>query len=98
MNAIKEFLTEYEQELGYTIPSAGKEAKGARRILDAGFDVDAAMACYRHFKGQHFWKGKHVSLMYIASNISAWNTEYGKKDFDDDSLAKWYEDNNRRQA
>jgi len=52
MNVIKDFLTRYEQELGYRIPAASKEAKGAKRILDAGYSVDDAMTCYRHFKSQ----------------------------------------------
>ena len=94
MNVIKEFLTVYEEQLGYKIPAPGREAKGAKRILDMGFDIDMAMSCYRHFKGQPFWKDKHVSLTYIATNIAAWNTEHGKKDFTDDTLDKWFQDNN----
>lgn len=94
MNVIKEFLTVFEKEVGYTLPSYGREAKGARRILDAGFTVEEALGCYRHIKRQNIWRGQHLSLTWVASNIAAWHQAYGKPDYDDDALAKWHEDNN----
>lgn len=97
MNVIKDFLIVYEKELGYTIPAAGKEAKGAKRILDAGYTVEDAMKCYRHFKSQKWWQetGTHISLTYIASNIGAYMQTHAPKDKpDDDTLERWFNENN----
>ena len=95
MNVIKEFLTAYENELGYKIPAAGQEAAGAKWILKAGFTQDDAMTCYRHFKKDKFWRGQHLSLTYIASNIAAYMQEHGpKKKADDDILEQWYKEHN----
>jgi hypothetical protein len=97
MNVIKEFLTVYEQELGYKIPNAGKEAKGAKRILDAGYTADDAMKCYRHFKKQKFWQntGQHLSLTFIASNIAPYMQIHDKKDYGSEDLEKWYREHNK---
>ncbi len=96
MNIIKSFLTVYEEQLGYKIPAAPREAKGAKRILDAGFTQDDAMACYKHFKKQQFWRGQHLSLTYIASNIAPYMQEHGPKtSYDDNDMEKWFKDHNK---
>jgi len=95
MNKIKELLTVYEKLLGYKIPAPSKEAAGAKRIFDAGYTQEDSMACYRHFKKQLFWKDKHLSLTYIASNMAPYMKEYAPKDKpDDDALERWFNENN----
>ncbi len=96
MNKIKEFLTVYENTLGYKIPAAGREAKGAKRILDAGFTQEDAISCYKHFKKQRLWRGQHLSLTYIASNIAAYMQAYGpKSSYDASEMEKWYKEHNK---
>ena len=88
---IKNLLTEYNGWLGYDPPAWGKETAGAKRLLDAGYSHEEIHACYEHFKADKFWKGKHLSLAYISSNIAAWKQEYGEIETD---LDKWYHENN----
>ena len=92
MNVIKEFLTVYEEQLGYKIPAPGREAAGAKRILDAGFTKEEAMSCYQHFKKQS-WRDPalHLSLTYIASNIASYIKEHGpKSNYDNGDMEEWY--------
>lgn len=88
-----ELIERYREALGYDPPSWPKEAKGAKLILDMGYTVDDAIRCYEHYKSRPFWKDKHLSLTYIASNISAWIQENPSTDFSDD-LDKWFRENN----
>lgn len=88
---IKNLLTKYNEWLGYDPPAWGKETAGAKRLLDAGYSHEEIHTCYEHFKADKFWKGKHLSLVYIASNIAAWKQEYGETETD---LEKWYRENN----
>ena len=97
MNLIKEFLTVYEKQLGYKMPAPGREAAGAKRILDAGFTVDEAMLCYRYLKKQS-WRDPalHLSLTYVASNIAAYMQEHGPKtSYDDSDMEKWFSEHNK---
>lgn len=95
MNIIKEFLIVYEKELGYKIPAAGKEAAGAKRILDAGFTQDDTIACYRYYKKQRFWRSQHLSLTYIASNIAAYlQTHAPKTGYSNSIMEEWYKEHN----
>ncbi|MHA2045369.1 MAG: hypothetical protein ACW99G_11280 [Candidatus Thorarchaeota archaeon] len=93
---IKELLTHYHGWLGYE-PAWGKELKGAKRIVDKEHTIEEVKSCYEHFKAQSFWKDKHLSLQYIASNISAWQRTHQlnrPKAEVDPFLDKWFRENN----
>ena len=94
MGLHKDLIVAYEEELGYTIPSYGKEGAGAKRLLAAGYSIDEVLECYRHFKLSPFWKDKHLSLQFIASNIAAWRIEHEEEKISDDDLMSWFKEHN----
>ena len=65
-------------EKGKELDAPGKENKAAQKILERGLTLEEAMECYRHFKGEPFWRDKHLSLAYIAQNIGAWKESKGE--------------------
>jgi len=65
-------------EKGKELSARGKENKAAQMILERGFTPEEVMECYRHYKGEPFWRDKHLSLAYIAQNIGAWKESQGE--------------------
>lgn len=76
MALYREAIREDEgKEKGKELSAPAKENKAAQKILEMGFTPEQAMECYRHFKEEPFWRGKHLSLAYIAEHIGAWKKE-----------------------
>lgn len=77
--AQREIMEAYIEALGYSpaqrklLVNGGREGQSAKRLAEAGYDAATVVACYRHFKADRFWSGRHLSLSYIAVNISAWS-------------------------
>jgi hypothetical protein len=71
MDAYCEALAYSPQQMK-TIFNGGREGAACKRLAVAGFYAPQVAACYRYYKSQSFWKDKHLSLDYIAQNISAW--------------------------
>jgi len=70
----KRLMAMYREELGYKIPSAGKENKAAQSLMRAGHTSEEVIECYRHFKAEPFWREMHLSLAYVLKNIGAWKS------------------------
>lgn len=67
----KRLLQEYADVLGYPIANYGKEAAGARKLLDAGYTVEQVIAAYCEMKADKFWGKSHISLVNVHSQIGA---------------------------
>jgi hypothetical protein len=92
---VKALLTVYHKLLGYDPPAWGKESVGAKRLLRSGYSHDEISECYDYYKSSNFWKDKHLSLQYIASNIAAWKQEHGSQAVGETDLDKWFDENNQ---
>lgn len=55
-----------------TVFNGGREGAACKRLAIGGFYAPQVAQCYRYYKSQLYWKDKHLSLDYIAMNISAW--------------------------
>jgi phage replication O-like protein O len=67
----RRLMTAYAEVLGYPFPNGGKEAAGARKLLDSGYTVEQVIAAYCEMKAQPFWASKHVSLHNVIQDIGA---------------------------
>lgn len=67
----KRLMTAYAEVLGYPFPNGGKEAAGARKLLDAGYTVEQSISAYCEMKAQAFWASKHLSLHNVMQDIGA---------------------------
>lgn len=62
-------MAAYQNALGHKIANGGREGKAARLILENGYSIDEAMACYRHMKADKFWAKKMLSLQSVYKEL-----------------------------